>query len=467
MPAPIVTTPTLAQLDVNSIMQAGAMGADQGRSMGQAIGQAIQSMTPEGKAMQELKMQQMKLALNKGEIENAGLGTKEEATQDGILRRAVQNSEHKLKLLENSDASSPEALAAIQEDREAKRAMAKYHMAKAGIDTENLGAENWAHLKEMQDQQTLRKQQIAQNAAQQAAEIDPEKKKALSEQGAELQRLTNETSLAIERMVNAQLGGSAAATPGPAGATPLTGVNPTTAGGRMVEKTILKRLGLPDVQGDAEKVMNEKLSAAGVDPTSLTMDQKAAKLQEVTKKARSPTESQTESARFSSRMAFNANVIDKTIYSPTDFWNGQWAPNLIKGEEQQKYNAAKMNWIAANLRKESGALISKEDYVGANIQYFPQIGDRQAVIKQKASLRKLAQMDMQTAAGELSEKMGAKSIPDNGQPAPGSFHRQNGILYQWDGKQMVPLGKKPATAPAPANIAPLGSLTIPSNLQVA
>jgi hypothetical protein len=119
------------------------------------------------------------------------------------------------------------------------------------------------------------------------------------------------------------------------------------------------------------------------------------------------TEQQANAVQFASRMKANNKVIDDLFANgfnpaPVNLKNigNSLAPNMLKGEKFQQYDAAKQNWIAAVLRKESGAAISQSEFTGANKQYFPQVGDAPSVIAQKSRLRKLAEDAMTTSAGE-------------------------------------------------------------------
>ena len=126
---------------------------------------------------------------------------------------------------------------------------------------------------------------------------------------------------------------------------------------------------------------------------------------------RALTESQSNAKMFSTRMQSNNDTlksIEARGFDPTAFGTTvqSFLPNRFKTEDVQAYNAAKQNWIAATLRKESGAAISPKEYADANKQYFPQDGDAPAVVKQKQELRELAQSQMREAAGP-----GAGSAP--------------------------------------------------------
>jgi hypothetical protein len=73
---------------------------------------------------------------------------------------------------------------------------------------------------------------------------------------------------------------------------------------------------------------------------------------------------------------------------------GGTATNWTQSEAQQRYETAKRNWIAANLRKESGAVIGTDEYRQADSQYFPQPGDDAKTKADKARLRATAEKTM-------------------------------------------------------------------------
>jgi hypothetical protein len=61
--------------------------------------------------------------------------------------------------------------------------------------------------------------------------------------------------------------------------------------------------------------------------------------------------------------------------------------NYLLTDEGQQYDQAKRDFINAILRQESGAAIGKDEFDSANVQYFPQPGDGNAVIAQKKQNR--------------------------------------------------------------------------------
>ena len=66
---------------------------------------------------------------------------------------------------------------------------------------------------------------------------------------------------------------------------------------------------------------------------------------------------------------------------------GQLLPNILKTDDRQRFEQAQRNFINSVLRKESGAVISEEEFKNARQQYFPQPGDSDAVLQQKAQNR--------------------------------------------------------------------------------
>jgi len=66
------------------------------------------------------------------------------------------------------------------------------------------------------------------------------------------------------------------------------------------------------------------------------------------------------------------------------------ASNYLTSSDKQKYEQAKQDFIIAQLRRESGAAISKDEFVKAEQQYFPSPGQGPEIVKQKALTRRAA-----------------------------------------------------------------------------
>lgn len=133
------------------------------------------------------------------------------------------------------------------------------------------------------------------------------------------------------------------------------------------------------------------------------------------------TEDQARSTGFAKRMVEAAQIID-----PMDFGDaakpgvlesvlgpriGQTGANLMRSNDRQLYRQAQENWVRANLRKESGAVIGVDEMAKEIENYFPQIGDGPAVIEQKRRSREAAMQGMITSAGPGAERAGIKFKP--------------------------------------------------------
>lgn len=73
--------------------------------------------------------------------------------------------------------------------------------------------------------------------------------------------------------------------------------------------------------------------------------------------------------------------------------------NFFEGEGRQLYRQAQENWVRANLRAESGAVIGVDEMEKEIENYFPQANDKPATIRQKAEARRAAEIAMQVRAG--------------------------------------------------------------------
>ncbi|WP_457663699.1 hypothetical protein [Sinorhizobium medicae] len=76
------------------------------------------------------------------------------------------------------------------------------------------------------------------------------------------------------------------------------------------------------------------------------------------------------------------------------------AGNYLRSEDAQKYDQAKRDYINAVLRRESGAVISPEEFKNAEQQYFPQPGDGPEVIEQKRRNRETTIQGLKISAGQ-------------------------------------------------------------------
>lgn len=110
------------------------------------------------------------------------------------------------------------------------------------------------------------------------------------------------------------------------------------------------------------------------------------------------TEGQSKALLFGSRMQESGAIIDelatkgvnKSVPGSRSGYGVGATINALQPQEFQRLDQAKRDFINAVLRRESGAVISAEEFANAEQQYFPQPGEGPDVIKQKRDARALA-----------------------------------------------------------------------------
>ena len=151
-----------------------------------------------------------------------------------------------------------------------------------------------------------------------------------------------------------------------------------------------------------------------------------------------PTEGEKNAAGFVQRMEFSeakikdiegrvaqARLAGKDVGDPyatarTEFLCslpliGEYARGKGSSVQQQAYRQAQENWVRANLRKESGAAIGKEEMDREIATYFPMPADSPEVLAQKAQARQVTMNAMRTAAGNAYKPFDMKQfMRDNG-----------------------------------------------------
>lgn len=85
--------------------------------------------------------------------------------------------------------------------------------------------------------------------------------------------------------------------------------------------------------------------------------------------------------------------------------------NPVTSGAQQKYEQAKRDFINAVLRVESGATITSDEFANADRQYFPKMGDSEAVIAQKRANRETAIKALTAQAGPGVKNIPASRVP--------------------------------------------------------
>lgn len=108
------------------------------------------------------------------------------------------------------------------------------------------------------------------------------------------------------------------------------------------------------------------------------------------------------------------SVVADQFADPLAF--GGVLPNVLQSDQRQQYEQAKRNFVNSVLRRESGAVISDQEFENAEKQYFPQAGDSEATILQKEQNRNTvinnfyreANVPRPVFAGDIVESDGIK-----------------------------------------------------------
>lgn len=122
---------------------------------------------------------------------------------------------------------------------------------------------------------------------------------------------------------------------------------------------------------------------------------------------KTPSDSQQNASLFGKRAAEANQQLDELLkggLDPTSVSTGgqTYLPNIAQSAGMQQFEQAKRNFMAAILRKESGALISKDEMIEGGKQYFPQVGDKPEVLKQKEINRQSAIDGINKMAGPMA-----------------------------------------------------------------
>jgi hypothetical protein len=144
---------------------------------------------------------------------------------------------------------------------------------------------------------------------------------------------------------------------------------------------------------------------AGVDPKAFRTEVTKATADAATGKK---TEVQGKAEQFANRMetaeASLAGGLEKQALGASGAFQAiaggvPVVGSTMQSEAYQRYNQAKSQFVTALLRQESGAAIGKEEFNRYDREFFPQPGDTQATIDQKAQSRRVAIEAMKKGAG--------------------------------------------------------------------
>jgi len=133
---------------------------------------------------------------------------------------------------------------------------------------------------------------------------------------------------------------------------------------------------------------------------------------------------QSKNAGFADRMASSNPLIEQYAPAALDNTNVRLDRNLpdfianrVVSKDYQSFNQAQRDFINAQLRRESGAVIADSEFDNAAKQYFPQVGDSPQVLLQKKSNRDSAFKSMQRSAGPAYKAPAISPVEAKGKAA--------------------------------------------------
>ena len=155
------------------------------------------------------------------------------------------------------------------------------------------------------------------------------------------------------------------------------------------------------VQWNPESQSWNPISVSGIDGKNVLMGGEGGKPMKL-------TEGQSKQIMFARRMDDSTRLIDNLEgeggYDPTNLKDGLAREAGIVGNyfvsaEGQQYITAARDWISGVLRLDSGAAVPEEEFWRYFGTYFPQPGDVDSVVKQKAEMRRSIRQGMGEASG--------------------------------------------------------------------
>lgn len=139
-----------------------------------------------------------------------------------------------------------------------------------------------------------------------------------------------------------------------------------------------------------------------------------------------PNQAEAASASYANRLSASNDILNNPKIEEAGASLGQrlksevpgGVGNFIVAPEYQQFDQAARNFINAQLRRESGAVISEEEFANARKQYLAQPGDSPQVRAQKKIARDMAVKNMQLSAGNVLMPPGTiqQSSPAKGAP---------------------------------------------------
>ena len=196
--------------------------------------------------------------------------------------------------------------------------------------------------------------------------------------------------------------------------------------------------------GDAKKAfeMLNRQRPSQTDPEVAALRKELLQLQVDRAKEPQPTkepnQAQFTSAAYAGRMEQAEPILTKVATGIVGMslpafemqTNSWFAKPTFQSDAVQSYMQASRNFINAVLRRESGAVISPQEFAEARQQYLPVAGDTPDTLAQKAANRQYVFQTMKRSSGDAYE-------PPVTLPALKERRMFNGVMGEWNGKEWV------------------------------
>lgn len=161
-----------------------------------------------------------------------------------------------------------------------------------------------------------------------------------------------------------------------------------------------------------------------------------------------PTEDQSKAGNFARRMELAMSDIAELeaggydrASSESAARSSRFTPNILNTKEGQRYSNAERNFASANLRKESGAVITPDEMRQQEELYFPRHGDTPETIAQKARNRAQAFEGMKAVAGPLFDRIPSMVPPKASSTGTVWRRAKDGKEYEYDANTKQPTGR--------------------------
>lgn len=173
----------------------------------------------------------------------------------------------------------------------------------------------------------------------------------------------------------------------------------------------------------AQQIKRQQLTNAQLEGQKKQQELNAPSTATGTLSGKPQTEGQAKAQGFADRLKEAEQTLVDSDKFGSVFARGGILPNFLKSEDRQKFEQSQRNFINAVLRRESGAVISDEEFDNARQQYFPQPGDGDGVLAQKRANRNTvinsfyreANVARPVAAGDIIESGGVRyRVADDG-----------------------------------------------------